>query len=440
MTRWTGVYADSWQQEDLVPTAFSHPAKVSKGLSFRIIQHLIRQGYLAAGQTCLDPFAGVGGFGLACLAAGLRYVGVELEPRFVDCANGYACDGQPGPLPNVYTPQAPLPTTRCGQTLTHEPHTVLGNLELWRRRYGFTGATVVQGDSRQLRTVLAGAGDGVCSSPPYNLPMSQSHNGRRGDMRGTTPSEPGAFVQYGTTPGQLEGMRPGTEPQVLAGTGVQGVVGSPPFCQSDNRGNRTEFDTLQAKVVRDGKGHGGKLGPSIGQDYGTTPGQLGAMKAGPQGVVSSPPYVRSVHDGNGIDPSKLTGNPAGRHSQAKAEGYGREVGQLGAMPAGSLEAVLEGVQGVVGSPPYIDSINAEKNGIDWSKTHHGSVERKHGQHPHSAHASGVMQYGTSPGQLGNAPDTFWSAAAAILQELWHLLPPGGDHAPDGKGIDFCHCM
>ena len=333
MTRWTGVYADSWQQEDLVPTAFAHPAKVSKGLSFRIIQHLIRQGYLQAGHTILDPFAGIGGFALACLAAGLRYVGVELEPRFVDCANGYPCDGQPGPLPNLHTPQAPLPTARCGQTLTHEPHTVLGNLELWRRRYGFTGATVVQGDSRCLRAVLAGAAaQGIVSSPPYagagallgthnglDYAKSQPGTGTRKTPARNAIGEGG----YGATPGQLGAAPPGSLEAVLSsppysgnekhdyrvtddagldrderrgkcqdkgcfrgsetygqtpgnlGTMPAGCVGSPPFCQSDNRGNRTEFDTLQAKVVRDGKGHGGKLGPSIGQHYGTSPAQLG---------------------------------------------------------------------------------------------------------------------------------------------------------------------
>jgi hypothetical protein len=52
----------------------------------------------------------------------------------------------------------------------------------------------------------------VISSPPYNLPMSQDHNGSKGGTRGTTPSEAGAFVKYGSTPGQLEGMTPGTPP------------------------------------------------------------------------------------------------------------------------------------------------------------------------------------------------------------------------------------
>jgi hypothetical protein len=70
----------------------------------------------------------------------------------------------------------------------------------------------------QLGSLPAGippAPDLVMSSPPYNLPMSQDHNGSKGGRRGTTPSERGAFVQYGTTPGQLEGMRPGSFDEAL---------------------------------------------------------------------------------------------------------------------------------------------------------------------------------------------------------------------------------
>jgi hypothetical protein len=51
-------------------------------------------------------------------------------------------------------------------------------------------------------------------------------------------------------------------------------------------------------------------------------------------AISSPPYVQSVHDGNGIDHAKLTGNRPGPHTQTNAEGYGCTVGQLGAMQAG----------------------------------------------------------------------------------------------------------
>lgn len=58
------------------------------------------------------------------------------------------------------------------------------------------------------------------TSPPYNPPMSQDHNGSRGGQRGTTPSEKGAFVKYGNSDGQLEGM---------SIDGFNAAISSPPW-------------------------------------------------------------------------------------------------------------------------------------------------------------------------------------------------------------------
>ena len=62
--------------------------------------------------------------------------------------------------------------------------------------------------------------------------------------------------------------------------------------------------------------------------------------------VSSPPYVHSVHDGNGIDQTKFKAmsngqrETPGKHTQAEAEGYGQTSGQLGIMREGSLGNLL----------------------------------------------------------------------------------------------------
>lgn len=129
ISRWDGCYRDAWQ-DLIVPEAFAHPAKYSRGLIHRIYRHLLEQGYGRPGQTICDPFAGVGLGALDAMTYGLSWIGCELEPRFHALAEQ--------------------------------------NLELWRRRYGFTGGTVVQGDSRVLRQVLAGVQAGcVLGSPPY---------------------------------------------------------------------------------------------------------------------------------------------------------------------------------------------------------------------------------------------------------------------------------
>ena len=56
---WTGCYPSSWQGICVSP-AFAHPAKFARGLIQRIVQHLQKEGWLHAGDVCLDPFGGVG--------------------------------------------------------------------------------------------------------------------------------------------------------------------------------------------------------------------------------------------------------------------------------------------------------------------------------------------------------------------------------------------
>ena len=100
-------------------------------------------------------------------------------------------------------------------------------------------------------------------------------------------------------------------------------------------------------------------------------------------AVSSPPYAHSVHDGNGIDASKLTGNTPGRHSQAKAEGYGHTPGNLADM--------------AVASPPYAGAgeVLGAHNGIDWTKTT-GTGQRL-------TPGRAMQPYGSEPGQMGAMP-------------------------------------
>ena len=96
------------------------------------------------------------------------------------------------------------------------------NLDLWRQRYGFTGGTIVQGDSRRLRAVLAGAQvQAVVGSPPYIESLNSAQHGIRDESRAKDSTD----IQqacYGTTPGQLGAMPPGV------------VVGSPPYAESLN--------------------------------------------------------------------------------------------------------------------------------------------------------------------------------------------------------------
>lgn len=92
------------------------------------------------------------------------------------------------------------------------------------------------------------------SSPPYNPPMSQDHNGSRGGQRGTTPSEKGAFVKYGVGEGQLEGLS--MEGHALA-------VSSPPF-ESSTQVNNTPGDMTEGRARWEG---GKNSAARVKQDY-----------------------------------------------------------------------------------------------------------------------------------------------------------------------------
>ena len=365
VTIWGGCYDESWR-DLIVPAAFAHPAKMSRGLLERIITHLFDCG-VERDSLILDPFGGIGTTAIIGASHGLRVVCVELEPKFVELARQ--------------------------------------NIEKWRRDWddmGLPQPIIIQGDSRDLRTVLTyadavvssppyaeiatGAGglntkppqhegqqggrssasasqdtdqrygdakgqlarlpkgevDAVVSSPPYNLPMSQDHNGARGGERGTAPSEEGAFAKYGSTPGQLEGMP--------MGEGVDAVVSSPPFTQ----------------------GYSGGGGINV-KGYGPD----GADKVGER-----------TYQGTGAE---------------------REPGNLETLTLGEVEAVVT-------SPPYEGSLTQGNAADGYDYTRYGG----------GGQLASSQTYGETEGQLGvEQGETFWTAAHQVVQETFALLKPGG---------------
>ncbi len=91
--RWHGCYDDFWK-DLIVPEAFAHPAKFSRGLIERIVMHCIERGWLKPGDAVVDPFGGVSLGGIICGYHNIHWLGVELESRFCELGDcGYECDG-----------------------------------------------------------------------------------------------------------------------------------------------------------------------------------------------------------------------------------------------------------------------------------------------------------------------------------------------------------
>lgn len=193
-----------------------------------------------------------------------------------------------------------------------------------------------------------------------------------------------------------------------------------------------------------------------------------ALAGQSEGMVTSPPYADSVHDGNGIDQTKLTGNPAGPNSQAGAGGYGNTDGNIGNLKEGKVGAVVtsppygetldgggpdthtdrmqgsvmlgmkEGygktpgqigkmgrLDGIATSPPFQNSIHREG---EWGN----SLDPQKNSHPQNrseayvARNKATENYGESEGQIGiTTNETYWQAMALVYEQCRLALKPGG---------------
>ncbi len=392
ITDWHGLYADGWSRNDLVPDAFSHPAKLARGLAFRIVDHLLIHGWLKAGDVCVDPFGGVATIALPLMQAGIHWTGCELEPKFVALAQA--------------------------------------NLDLWQARYagllpGWGSARIVQGDSRNLAAVLAAADagasvDALISSPPY---AAARIDGQGDEGASHLRMADGSYVRgaegwalrkaqggrYGDTPGNLANLPAGD---------FAAAVSSPPYAGNDKR----DF----TKGERDQNQH---QGPGCFRGtYSRTDGQLGDMPTGSfEAAVSSPPYnLPMSQDHNGRRNGQRGTEPSEPGAFVK---YGNTPGQLEGLPPGDFDAA-------VSSPPYEQSIH-DRNGID-----PGKLTGRPAGSSSQAFAAG---YGLAEGQIGRlAADSFWSASRAIVDQVHQVLRPGGvavfvvkDYVRNGQRVPFC---
>ena len=388
---WIGCYRQSWTKGDIVEEAYSHPAKYAKGLIFRILEHLLAAGYVTKGQTILDPFGGVALGALPAMSHGLQWVGCELEPRFVE--------------------------------LGHQ------NLNLWRNRFGFCGATLLQDDSRQLRSVLQAAGYGTVAatvtSPPY-----QDQVIRKRDIGNHEPNRQGSMAHgghscdaYGTTPGNLGNMKPGA------------LVTSPPFLGARS-GTTASTETKGGGPCAD-RVHTVADGDRLGQ----TPGNLAAMPVGIQSLVTSPPFSPPGNQPSGYRQHIRQDYVEGKtKADSPLSFYGATVGQLAAMPMG---------EALVTSPPFGKSTQVNNAPGDMTA---GPATWNGGTDAAARVKQDYAPYAESPGNLGQldadtvtaSPETFWTAAAQILAEAFVILVPGAvavfvlkDYVRGGKIVRFC---
>lgn len=413
---WWGLYRERWTAgETLTQQAFCHPAKVAPALARKIYQHALEEGWLKEGSLVVDPFWGVGGFGLSALLNGINIIGCEIEPKFFTLSVGGDCNGEVGqqdiskdkhegwyvlfedeegdtqimgksgetsPISEIaedgYETEEKLGAVikvdrwgmdgfadvknlrveyrkfgeriwvkpaLCGKREKHESHHVLGNLELWDRKYRgkmpkYGSARVVLGDSRYLVKVLRENGiiasaEGALSSPPYE-PDGLGHHGGFSEVDAQKALHARMNnAQYGQVDGNLGNMENGNVDSAISSPPYEGAL-APEYCENPGGGLAgRNADQVEAQDWR------------VSARYGTSEGQLAEMPV--DAALGSPPFLQTSGGTNVTSQSGVLSDPAliNRHSagNAAAHGYGETPGQIEKMPEGNLDAA-------VSSPPF----------------------------------------------------------------------------------------
>jgi hypothetical protein len=287
---WYGLYSDSWQGE-IVPEAFSHPAKYSRALIRKIYQHMLESGWIKPGDKVIDPFGGVALGAYHAMQNGLVWYGCELEPKFVDLGNQ--------------------------------------NITLWNGRYSphfakWGTAVLIQGDSRNLVKNIQGEMNGAVSSAPFiennvNIGAVGDTPAKRQQIHNSEKRE----KSYGQTNGQLGNLPEGN---------FEVAVTSPVYAETVKNGEGTG-------VRYDPKSHKGDNAYKATSQaaYGKSNGQLGQMNGnGFEAAVSSSPFEASMAGGTNTNSGILGQQHKGENrtnggSFAKSllTDYGQANGQLG---------------------------------------------------------------------------------------------------------------
>jgi hypothetical protein len=261
---------------------------------------------------------------------------------------------------------------------------------------------------------------------PVAFARAMSAQDGQGTRNATTPEsrlaqmERGAGMGYGSEPGNL-GNLPATDGDHRAAL----AVSSPPFGETQSGGG---LSLPEARYL-----DGTRIGCNCGfQNQGTTPGNLASM------TVSSPPYVSSLaQQSHGQSwREELTEAPGSWRDLGA--GYGASPGQLGTLPEGDPGAAL-----TVSSPPYEGSLDHAPGNKNW-QPEPTETQARQGNAGYCGNVLKQDAYGTSAANIGNDQgDTFWTAARAILEQVYQALRPGG-HAiwvvkafvRDGAVVDF----
>jgi len=199
------------------PESQAHPAKMHLFLTQWIIKNLTLEG-----EVIVDPMAGIGSTILEAARLGRNAIGVEFEQKFVDWGNENI---------GVLKKQA-----------------VIG-------RVG--SAKIIQGDSRELTTILSGYVDGIVMSPPFSKSPRAGNKDKDKFWDNAENRHKRNFTKHGSRR-ILDSMHYSEDKDNIGnleyGKNIDAIVMSPPFSKA-NTGGGIAKKGYEGKHGKDDKLH-----------------------------------------------------------------------------------------------------------------------------------------------------------------------------------------
>ena len=213
---WKGLYQDwGW----ITKQSYTHPAKCSPALLWRIIETLEEMRVLQKGDIVFDPMAGTGITAIGACLKSYRAITLELEPKFVEMQR------------------------ENKQKLEDK----LGHKVDW---------TILQGNARELSQLLHEKGLIGISSPPYSQAQTGGgiarvgYRGKHIDKQGKNQPD-----KVGDRCGYTKNMQGETEGQIANLPDFLVAVTSPPYA-NPNHSTQKGIDKDDSKLRPPGAGWG----------------------------------------------------------------------------------------------------------------------------------------------------------------------------------------
>jgi hypothetical protein len=462
---WASCYDLSYRGI-IVPEAFGHPAKMSRGLLTRILRHAKEEDWLWPGAIIVDPFGGIFSTGILGAYQDYQVIGVELEGRFVELAKQ-----------NIA-----LHARKLAALGLPQPVIIQGdsrNLQALLDKEILL-CTDVSGAEKQSRTIGNDVGPVSCEAMTPN--NSQSNEVRQSVEQSarlcTVEKIPtGKVVQFGgavqtgngsdclqknemdTNVSIVEAPKNTCASTTKRSPNRQGINGTIPSIILKPSAIRATPKSTKSADAEIGKFIAESVDASSLPEQGTLPcallnadeqgGErkighefLKAMKPGSvDAILSSPPYAQTLK-GDGTQAETAAESRAKRITEGgslgqsqRTQGYGSK-GNLGNLKPGDVNLILS-------SPPYEGSLQRGCPESKWALQQACIRDGKGHASKHLAPSVGV-DYGKTAGQLGNSQGpTFWEAARDIVAQCLQILRPGGyaiwvvkDFVRAKKRVDF----